>query len=226
MFVLAGACGGEGKSAENGTEPPAINLLVNGSLETGREPWYTLVEESGFAVTDARWLSGTHSALESMRDPVGAVGIGPTDSKVYYLVQDISPSQFPDIVRGNYFVDNWVKGTRWQYLQFVIIVFAPANFPAEPSNYQIRYPLAGIDSEPFPISNAKFQFVSKEEPLQGKWVPFEVNVKEGFEELWGDVPEGFEKLRLLFEVRWDHGQEATGLRSADVFWDDLYAGPG
>lgn len=224
MFVLAGGCGDERNTAVNGTEPPAINLLDNGSLEAGREPWYTLVEDSGFTVSDARYLSGTHSALEGMRDPVGVGGGGLTDGKVYFLVQDISPSEFPDVVRGNYFVENWIKGTRWQYLQFVIIVFMPAKFPAEPTNYQIRYPLAGIDSEPFPIGNAKFQIVSKGEPLQGEWVPFELNVKEDFEELWGVVPEGFEKLRLLFEVRWDFSQEATGLRSADVFWDDLYAG--
>jgi hypothetical protein len=219
MLVLLGACGGEDKSAPIEPDTPATNLVDNGGLETGREPWYTIVEGNGFAVSDTRYLSGTHSAIESMRDPVGVAGSGPTNSKVYYLVQEISPDEFPEVVRGNYFVENWAKGTRWQYLQFVIIVF-----PVEQPNYQIRYPLAGIDSEPFPIGNAKFQIVSEEEPLQGEWVPFEVNVKEDFEELWGAVPEGFEKLRLLFEVRWDFSQEATGLRSADVFWDDLYAG--
>ncbi len=221
MLIALGACGGAGSTSEVASDAAGTNLLQNSSLEAGSEPWYSLVADSGFAVTDTRSLTGSHSALESMRDSVDAIGSGPTNSKVYYLIQDISPNEFPDVVRGNYLVENWVKGTRWQYLQFVIIVFAP-----DQSNYQIRYPLAGIDSEPFPIGNAKFRFVSKEEPLEGEWVPFQLDVKEDFEELWGAVPKGFEKLRLLFEVRWDFGNEATGPRSADIFYDDLYAGPG
>jgi len=111
-LVLLGACGGEDKTVAINPDTPAINLLDNGSLETGREPWYTLDEDSGFAVSDARYLSGAHSAFESMRDPVGVAGSGPTASKVYYLIQDISPSEFPDLVRGNYCVDNWIRGTR------------------------------------------------------------------------------------------------------------------
>jgi len=87
----------------------AINLLDNGSLETGSEPWYTLAEDSGFTVSDARYLSGTHSALESMRDPVGVAGSGLTDGKVYYLVQDISPSEFPDVARET---TSWRTGSR------------------------------------------------------------------------------------------------------------------
>ena len=43
------------------------------------------------------------------------------------------------------------------------------NLPGE-NNHQIRYPLAGISEEPFSIGNARFVFLSKEEPRTGQWV--------------------------------------------------------
>jgi hypothetical protein len=224
VFVLAGCLD------QNGEEPresvPQGNLLSNPGLENGSEPWITLAPESGFVVTDEKALSGSFSALERMLDAETAEGSGPTKSKVYYLVQEIVPDEFPEVVRGNYLVENWVPGTDWQYLQFVIIAERPANFPAEQMNYQIRYPLAGIDSQPFPIENAKFRIVQTADPEQGKWIPFEARVKDDFDALWGMVPEGFTKLRLLFEVRWDWKVPGRGAPSADVYYDDLYAGPG
>jgi hypothetical protein len=125
-------------------------------------------------------------------------------------------------------VQNWNKGTTRQYLQFVIIAIGPKNFgslPEQHPNYQIRYPLAGIQSPPFAIGNAFFVFLGRNEPVQGEWVGFRANVKEDFERLWKQVPEGYEKLRLLFEVRWDGKVAGDGAPNADVYYDDLYAGP-
>jgi hypothetical protein len=51
-------------------------------------------------------------------------------------------------------------------------------------------------------------------------------VSEDFERLWGKAPEDFEKLRLLFEVRWDNKVAGASAAEADVYYDDLYAGPG
>ena len=202
------------------SEPGTSNVLQNGGFEEGAEPWITLADASGFQVSTEQAHSGENSALLRMRDPAEAA-----EEKVYYLVQEVTPDEMPEVICGYYRVENWKKGSRHQYLQAVAIVFAPTNFPTTYPNYQIRYLLAGADSPPFNINNGKFFFVSREDPLVGEWVPFELNLREDFEELWGQVPEGYEKLRLLFEVRWDNKVAGEGPAEADAYYDDLFAGP-
>ena len=215
--------GTSGATATSGpTQPPGGNWLANPGFEEGDQPWITLHPEEGVGFTLSQDFvhSGSTSALLHMQDPADAEG-----SKVYYLVQEIEPGELPDVVRGFYRVENWQKSTPRQYLQFAVIAFAPDNFPPETPNYQVRYLLAGADSTPFAISNAYFVFVSRGEPVQGEWVPFEANIKDDFQRLWGKVPEGFDKLRLLFEVRWDGKTAGDGAAEADVYYDDLFIGP-
>ncbi len=227
ILAIAAACSGGGEPASTpsptttiapATLAPGVNLLVNAGFEEGPEPWISLAPESGFQLSQTQAHGGTSAALLHMDDPVGAEG-----AKVYYLVQEVAPATMPEVVRGYYRVDNWNHATIRQYLQFVIIAFNPDNFPSV-SNYQIRYPLAGINSPPFDIGNAYFVFVTREDPVVGEWVPFEVHPKEDFLKYWEKVPEGFDKLRLLFEVRWDGKTAGDGAPTADVYYDDLYAG--
>lgn len=224
LTALALACGGDDDGPSPNASPGADgNLLLNPGFEEGDEPWIGIHGgETDFSISDAQALTGDNSALLYMRDVPNDTGGGPTMSKVYYLVQEISPEEMPEVVRGSYFVENWEQGAPHQYLQFVMIAFDPDNFDA--GNWQIRYPLAGIDSQPFAIGNAMFKFVTREPPVEGEWVEFEVHPREDFEDLWDRVPEGFTKLRLLFEVRWDNKQFGEGAPSADVYYDDLYAG--
>jgi hypothetical protein len=214
------ACSGGGNGDDSSTAGASGNLFPNPGFEEGADPWYTLNEESGFTVTDEYAYSGTHSALLNMDDPVEASGQG----KVYYLVQDIEPEELPEYVEGYYRVENWERGTPLQYLQFVIIAWAPANFPPTSNNYQLRYIIAGIDSPPFDIGNAHFVFLSREDPVIGEWTKFSANVREDFQRLWNAVPEDFESLRLLFEVRWDYKEAGSGAPRGDVYYDDLYIG--
>ena len=174
----------------------------------------------GFTLSQEFAHGGSSSAHLSMHDPAFAEG-----SKVYYLVQEVDPGEFPDVVRGFYRVEDWQKSTPRQYLQFVVIAFGPDNFPADAANYQLRYGLAGLDSTPFQIDNAYFVFLDRNPPVTGEWVPFEAHIKDDFQRLWGKVPEGFDKLRLLFEVRWDDKTAGDGAADADVYYDDLFIGP-
>ncbi len=223
-----GSCGGGGGNGATPSGPISRtqsangNWLANPGFEEGAEPWITLhpQEGVGFTLTQDYAHNGTSSAHLSMHDPASAEG-----SKVYYLVQEVDPGDFPEVVRGFYRVENWQKNTPRQYLQFVCIAFAPKNFPSDVSNYQIRYPIAGIDSTPFGINNAYFVFLSRKPPVEGEWVPFEAHIKDDFQRLWGKVPEGFSKLRLLFEVRYDKKTAGDGAANADVYYDDLYIGP-
>ena len=46
-----------------------------------------------------------------------------------------------------------------------------------------------------------------------------------FEKLWETVPQGFDKIRVMFEVRCDNKRAGEGPVHADVYYDDLYWGP-
>ena len=202
-------------------EAPAgsANVFGNPGFEDGNRYWMALHEQT-VETTTTEAHSGKSSAYLKMRDPAEATG-----AKVYYLVQEVAPAQFPELISGYYRVDNWTRGTKKQYLQFVVIVFAPTNLGGQYPNYQIRFPLVGISEEPFPIGNAYFKFLTRDlEPRQGEWVYFESNIKQDFEEKWKAVPEGYSKIRVLFEVRYDD-KEAGLPAEADVHYDDLYMGP-
>jgi hypothetical protein len=198
--------------------PGSANLFGNPGFEEGVAYWFALHAQTVETSTAAAH-SAPASAYLKMRDTAETTG-----AKVYYLVQEVAPAEFPELISGYYRVENWIRGTPKQYLQFVVIVFAPTNLEDLYPNYQIRYPLAGISEEPFPISNAFFIFLGPEEPRQGEWVYFESNIKKDFQEKWGAVPEGYSKIRVLFEVRYDDKQLGAPAE-ADVYYDDLYMGP-
>ncbi len=198
---------------------PRGNLIVNSGFEEGSEPWLSLDPESSFELSQEAAFTGANSAVLHMDDPAGATG-----DRVYYLVQEITANQFPDVLSGAYRVLDWEKGTPKQYLQVVVIVFGADNNPLPVDNFQIRYVLAGVAEEPLEIGNAKYRFFSTEEPLTGGWLTFETRVKNDFESEWGVIPEGFDKIRVLFEVRYDDRTETDGPSRADVWYDDLYLG--
>jgi len=217
----AGATPAEGTpSATSGADVRA-NLFKNASFEEGEEPWLSLSTSAWgapFRLADSAAHAGQHSALLEMRASEEEGG------KVFGVVQEVQPRSFPDLVSGYYRVGQWRRGTPVQYLQFVVIAFGANNMPGGFSNHQIRYILAGIDRPPFGISNAKFVFVGTEEPMPDGWVYFERNVRQDFMDQWGAVPEGFDNIRVLFEVRYDGKQVGVTDPMADVFYDDLYLG--
>ncbi len=220
LALVGAACSGsgDGSAGDSGTPATGSNVFANPDFESGRDPWFSL-KPPDFELAHNIVHSGGSSALLRMRD-----GPEDSDAKIYYLVQEIAPGELPEVLAGYYRVENWNKGTPKQYLQFVVVVFGPDNMVGAP-NFQIRYLLAGIDEPPFAIGNAKFVFLSEEDPVTGEWVRFERNVKEDFLNLWGAVPEGFDNIRVLFEVRWDDKIAGQGAPQADVYYDDLYWGP-
>lgn len=201
------------------------NLFENPGFEEGSEPWCSLTTEAWgkpFSVSQKRAHSGANSALLELRSEEGR------KERVYGVLREIESEAFPELLSGYYYVDRWQQGTPKQYLQFVVIVWEASNIPPEvapTTNHQVRYVLAGVESQPIQISNARFVMVGTGGPEQGRWVYFERNIRQDFQELWGAVPEGFAKLRVLFEVRWDERQPSDGPSAADVYYDDFYIGP-
>lgn len=208
-------CGGSGDA----------NLFTNPSFEEGEEPWISLTTEAWgtpFHVADAVAHAGKHSAALEMR------AMAEAGTKVFGVVQEVQPDEFPELVSGYYRVGQWTRGTTVQYIQFVVIAIGSTNAPGAPTpfpNHQIRYLLAGTDQEPFAISNAKFVFVGTAEPAPDDWVYFERNIRQDFIDQWGAAPEGFSSIRMLFEVRYDSKDAGNTKPEADVFFDDLYMGP-
>ena len=205
-----------------GRGPAEENLFRNPGFEDGEEPWFSLGTAAWgepFRVSQDAARSGENSAaLELAGEP--ATG----GTKIIGVVQEIAPSEFPEVLSGYYRVSAWKRGAVSQYLQFVVIVWDAQNLPGNFPNHQIRYPLAGINQQPFAIGNGKFLFLGTDEPTPDGWVQFERNIRQDFQDLWGAVPAGFSKIRVLFEVRYD-GKTGGDEARADVFYDDLYLGP-
>lgn len=199
-----------------------LNLFHNPGLEAGKDPWCSLHGLwTPFEVSNDYAHSGQSSALMRMRVPADVTG----EAEVHSLAQELTLEEFPELISGYYRVENWTKGTPQQYLQFVVVVFNATNLPAPYTNHQMRYPLAGISQPPFAIDNSGFVFLSKEEPRTGEWVYFERNIRQDFEGMWGAIPEGFSKIRVMFEVRYDGKVAGSAPAEADVYYDDLYMGP-
>ena len=210
--VLLGGCGGG-----------SANLLENAGFEKGNDPWHTMDSPSwspSFEVTSQFAHSGSHSVRLTLQPP----GV-PALNRVFGVVQDLTLTELPEYVSGFYRVENWKKATEFQYLQFVVIVFATDAATGEMANTQIRYLLAGAGSAPFDIGNAKFVFIDKAEPQQGAWVHFGRNIRDDFQEQWGSVPQNITSVRLFFETRFDSATEVQPQMAGDVYYDDLYMGP-
>ena len=199
--------------------PGTANFLGDGGFENGRDHWFSL-KPPAFELSTHVAHSGRASALLRMRDPVEAEG-----TKVYYLVQEVLPKEFPEIISGYYRVENWGRGTPQQYLQVVLIAFEVQNLPDAYPHHQIRYILTGIDEDPPFTIPGFFVHLGEKEPATDQWVYFECHLREDSRQHWGAVPEGFSNLRLLFEVRYDDKKAGEGAAEADVYYDDLYMGP-
>ena len=212
VFLLAG-CGGGGNA----------NLLKNPGFEKGNDPWHTMDSSSwspSFDVTSSQAHSGKDSVHLALKSPDV-----PALNRVFGVVQDIDLTDLPEYISGYYRVENWQKGTDFQYLQFVVIVFTTDPQTGQTANTQIRYLLAGAPSDPFEIGNAKFVFVTKDEPVTGQWVHFGRNIREDFQEKWGGVPQNITSIRLFFETRFDSPTEIQPQMAGDIYYDDLYLGP-
>ena len=117
VFALAAivSCGGgDGPSSSpsgpiSSTQSADGNWFANPGFEDGDLPWITLHPQEGVGFTLSQEFAhgGSSSAHLSMHDPAFAEG-----SKVYYLVQEVDPGEFPDVVRGFYRVEDWQKSTR------------------------------------------------------------------------------------------------------------------
>ena len=236
LFALCAALGCAGLFGAVRLVPRGFhdNLLANPGFEEGDTGWTYPLDSpywSRFEVVESPVHSGRRAAHLRLR-------AGPEDRTnavwVDGVMQEPRPERFPDVVGGFYRVDTWEKGadTTSLYLQAVAIVWSdeadavinggtPSGSGIQ--NYQMRFYLAGVSEPPFLLANAKFDFVTKEPPRIGRWTYFEIPLREQFQRQWGLVPEHYDRLRVLFEARWDN-RPAGSQVAADVYYDDLFLG--
>lgn len=209
------------------------NLLLNPGFEAGREGWSWRDHSphwSDFTIVDAPVRSGVAAAHLSLRQ---ASGDRPRPTGVYGVVQEIPPDVVPERVGGWVRVDRWEKSDpdAYLYLQLVAIVWgdprtpeivSPQRPPRNLKNYQLRYYLAGAERPAFRLLNGRIVHVSREQPVPGRWMHFEVPLREDLLRYWSVVPRDHEYIRLLFEARWDNLRPGGSI-AADVTFDDLYA---
>ncbi len=194
------------------------NLLENAGFEDGEDPWFIL-GQSGFERSVEIAYSGeasSHLQLDTIAEASG--------NDRSNLVQDVEAEEFPETISGVYRIEDWTEGAPVQFVQVAAIVFNANNLEGEFPNHQVHYILAGTASDPGPETNIRNVQLGDELTLN-QWVRFQADLSQDFSELWGAVPEGFELIRLVFEVRFEDKEPGSAPVQADVFFDDLYLGP-
>ncbi len=231
LWALGAGCDGQpdASSGPAGDGANAAgNLFANGGFEEGRAPWFSLESKvwgPPFERSDQRAANGSYSA----RLLASSLAAPAKRTHICGVIQEIRPDTFPRVLRGRYCANLWDKGSDDLYVQMVVVVFGADNPPPgleQVTNFQIRYPLGGIGDPPFAIGNAQWVFVNTADPPVGEWVSFERDLRQDFLRQWGRVPRGFDKIRVLFEARWDNRQPTDPPATAEVYFDDLYLGPG
>lgn len=203
-----------------------FNFLANAGFEDGTDPWWYFPDRphwGGFTVAtgaahEGRWSARLELQIDEAHPP-------PDKTHIRGVIQDVRTPVLPNVVSGWYYVETWERSAVDTYIQFVVIVAGAAMSGGSVQNQQLRYLLAGIDHPPFDIANAKFVYLTREQPEVGRWVRFERNLAADFVEYWGAPPERFENIRVLFEVRYDNMDVTNPPRiHAVVRFDDLFLG--
>jgi hypothetical protein len=197
------------------------NRIVNGGFEAGAEPWRTLESPSWrpFDISDTVARSGDRSLALTLQGDESETG-----TRIVGAVQEVRSFGFPEFVSGYYRVDEWQPTASFQYLQFVVIVRG-GQFGDAFQLHEIRFPIAGAARQPFELSNSRFVFLSRDPPETGEWTYFSYPLARAFERHWGHVPQTWDSLEVLFEVRYDGKTAEQSPTRAQVYFDDLYLGP-
>jgi hypothetical protein len=204
-------------------ESGAANLLVNGSFEAGRSPWFDFQRPDKpywgtFELSDSRAIDGRYSvrlALDSHDFP-GRIGIAGA-------AQDVRTAELPHRLAGHYRVDQWERGTRAQYVQVVVMAMGASNLPQLGGlAAQLSFVLAGSDVPPIQVANRLFEIVGPLEPELGRWIPFDFDLHEAYERRFGARPEGISNVRVFVEARFDDFDRRNDQRArALVYFDAL-----
>jgi hypothetical protein len=221
LLLFAAACGGgdDGGSGDN-----EDNLLSDGGFEDEADGWQA---RGAAPLTTMEQAAGGSASVVARIDPDAEFAASFSD----IIFQDLNADRLPDILSGDYYVEEWVEGAEAQYIDVTVILFGSGtDMPQCPGggicpNIQLRYVLAGVEEPPIDVENARFVLLGSGPPETGRWVHFETRVDEDFALHWSPVPRQIDSLRVLLEVRYDDRGLEGEPPAAEVYFDNLYFGP-
>ena len=225
LVVAATGCGLVEESDPRPRATPAAddaNLFENGGFENGEAPWRWLDTHEQwrrFAISDEEAHSGAYSVKLDVAGSEGEEG-----SRITGTIQTVETDAFPEFLSGYYRVQEWRPEASFQYLQFVVVVRG-GDFGDDLDLHEVRFPIAGIDHEPFRPANAWFVFLRRGQPSLREWTYFGYPIRRAFEVRWGRAPTTWDGLEFFFEARYDGKTAEQAATSASVYFDDLYLGP-
>ena len=221
IVLLGGACGiFDAPPPLPRTTPTADNLLSNPRFEDGDTPWIAGKQAGaqGFTVSDTVAHSGSHSLSLRLDGDASATGTGIAGAS-----QTINPQAFPDYISGYFRVDEWRSSATFQYLEFVISVRG-GDFGDDIDVHELRFPLGGLDRQPPLPPNVQYLFLARAQPVLHQWVYFDYPLTQAFTRA-GKLPTRWTSIDVRFEARYDAKTAEQPATSAQVYFDDLYAGP-
>jgi hypothetical protein len=182
--------------------PSASNLLADAGFEGLAPGWVAFPPAGANEIGDGTAHSGVSSMALHLSSTVGALAVS----------QSLNPPAFPEFLSGYYRVDEWPKDGA--FLQFV--VKAPGGAPDEVR--EVRFVIAGARLDPETAPQARFVFLSRDQPPTGEWTYFAYPIKVAFEAQTGAIPQAWTSVDVSLEARLLTQGEVT------VYFDDLYVG--
>ena len=181
--------------------PSAANLLVDAGFEGLAPAWTVFPPANAHEISTATAHGGASSLALHATAAVPALAAS----------QGLNPSAFPEFISGYYRVDDDPDGA---VLQFV--VKATGGAPDEVR--EVRFVIAGADTEPEQSPTARYVFLSRDRPSIGEWMYFGYPIALAFEGRTGSIPQPWTSIDVTLEVR------TTGDDDVTVYYDDMYVG--
>lgn len=222
LAVTAASCGVLKAPPPLPTATPShANLLVNGGFESGAEGWTPIPAESSGPVDVTHTVAhdGKLSLALHLRGG-GVAGAGRTTG----AGQPLNAQAFPEVISGFYRVDRWQSKAASQNVRFVMSVRG-GDFDNGPGVHQVRFVIAGSDAAATLLPEVTQVYLSRAAPPLRRWAYFGYPVKQAFIDRFGKAPTRWERIDVSVEAGYDGELGGEPGVSADVFFDDLYAGP-
>lgn len=201
--LLMLGCGAFDESPPSPTPAPsAANLLVDAGFEGLAPAWTVFPPANAHEISTAAAHGGASSLAFHATPAVPALAAS----------QALNPVAFPEFLSGYYRVDDWPDDGA--VLQFV--VKAAGGAPDEVR--EVRFIIAGADTEPEQSPTARYVFLSRNRPSVGEWTYFGYPIALAFEGRTGSIPQAWTSIDITLEVRTADGDGVT------VYYDDMYVG--
>ncbi len=223
LVVATSACGVFDAPPPVPTQSGASsNILVNPGFEEGGPPWIPSTippsDAPPVSLSDDRPHGGDRSAELKLDAATGEGGTRAVSS-----VQGTAPAEFPEFVSGFYRITDWQPRATFQYVYFTVTVHG-GDFGNGAPAHEIRF-VIGAAIEPSLEPDVQYVFLSRNPPALGRWTYFSYPVRQAFADRFQHVPARWTSVDIGIGVRLDGRDVQDAPASADVQYDDLYAGP-